>query len=282
MQAVLAGVPGGSGQDDPGGGLFHVDTVFLRRLYLLFFIEHGNRRLHLRGSPHIPRGSGRPSNARRREPAPGGSRVHCGPLSGLGARLCPSSIAMSTPQAFPMASRYGFHIPPGSSRRPHGRGARCARPRSARFEPVAQVKDVKRRFLAYSFPPRSPDPHHLAVLARPGFVRAAPALPAATRIRLPSATAACCDRPQAKVSHLHTDHSASRRKRNWGQIPQLTNNERRPARQSHQNSPTHANEPLAGMPDLRVCRISTRQSAACQPQWHHDECACHRADRLHD
>jgi hypothetical protein len=88
---------------------------------------------------------------------------------------------------------------------PSGGGARCARPRSARFEPVAQVKDVKRRFLAYSFPPRSPDPHHLAVLARPGFVRAAPTLPATTRIRLPSATATCCDRPQAKVSHLHTN-----------------------------------------------------------------------------
>ena len=67
------------------------------------------------------------------------------------------------------------------------------------------LKDVKRRFLAYSFPPRSPDPPHLAVLERPGFVRAAPALPATTRIRLPSATATCCDKPQAKVSHLHSD-----------------------------------------------------------------------------
>lgn len=31
----------------------------------------------------------------------------------------------------------------------------------------------KRRFLAYSFPPRSPDPHHLAVLTRSDFVGAA-------------------------------------------------------------------------------------------------------------
>jgi hypothetical protein len=68
------------------------------------------------------------------EPETGGSRVHCDPLSGLGARLCPSSIAMSTPQAFPMASRYGFPIPPGSSRRPHGQ--RCAlRP--------AQIRQVR-------------------------------------------------------------------------------------------------------------------------------------------
>ena len=45
-----------------------------------------------------------------RMPAPGelvpdGSRVHCDPLGGLGARLCPSGLAMGTPQAFPMASR---------------------------------------------------------------------------------------------------------------------------------------------------------------------------------
>ncbi len=36
-----------------------------------------------------------------------------------------------------------------------------------------KMKGRKRRFLAYSFPSRLPDPHHLAVLARPGVVRAA-------------------------------------------------------------------------------------------------------------
>ena len=47
--------------------------------------------------------------------------------------------------------------------------------------------DVKRRFLAYSSPSRSPDPPHLAVLERPGFVRAAPTQTGTTRTRLPSA-----------------------------------------------------------------------------------------------
>ena len=73
-------------------------------------------------------------------------------------------------------------------------GARRPQPISTRFELVPHQGGVTRRFLAYSSPSRSPNPNQLAVLARPGFVRAAPALPGTTRIRLPSAPPSCCDR----------------------------------------------------------------------------------------
>jgi hypothetical protein len=68
-------------------------------------------------------------------------------------------------------------------------GARRFQPRSTRFELAPDQGGVTRRFLAYSSPSRLPDPSHLAVLARPGVVGAAPTLPGTTRVRAaPSST----------------------------------------------------------------------------------------------
>src|SRR5688572_11732125 len=79
--------------------------------------------------------------------------------------------------------------------RPHTRRVRAAPgPDPPGFEPVSHKGDVTRRFLAYSSPSRLPNPDHLAVLARPGFVGAAPTLPGTTRLRLPPAPPSCCDK----------------------------------------------------------------------------------------
>ena len=87
---------------------------------------------------------------------------------------------------------------PGVPRPPPAHAASGCAPHPAHIRQVRSRYGleglIRRRFLAYSSPSRSPDPHRLAVLARPGFVRAAPALPGTSRIRLPSATPPCCDR----------------------------------------------------------------------------------------
>jgi hypothetical protein len=106
----------------------------------------------------------------------------------------------------------GSHHPRSSP--PPDRDSGCA-PLPAQIRQVRAgegLRDVRRRFLAYSSPSRSPGLHHLTVLAHPGLVGAAPTLPGTTRIRLPPAPRTRYDRPAAKVSHLHSNHSASRRK----------------------------------------------------------------------
>jgi hypothetical protein len=102
------------------------------------------------------------------------------------------------------------------------RRASSGKPRLSRSYPAwpsGSASLASPEFPPFTFPPCSPDPHHLAVLARPGFVRAAPAVPGTTRIRLPSATPACCGRPAAKVSHLHSNQQRlaahSMAMRNW-------------------------------------------------------------------
>jgi hypothetical protein len=139
--------------------------------------------------PHHPAGHGQQGKTRD------GSHVHCGSLDEGGARLCPCGLATSTPQSFLVASLAAHAYRLGSSPPTHHRQVRAAPgPDPPDFEPVPHKGTVTRRFLAYSSPSRSPDPHHLAVLTRPGFVRAAPTLPGTTRIRLPPAPPSCYDR----------------------------------------------------------------------------------------
>jgi hypothetical protein len=58
---------------------FHVDTVLLKRLYVLVFIEHGTRRMHLGGVTANPAGEWTAQQARNLSLTPGerpDQRVH--------------------------------------------------------------------------------------------------------------------------------------------------------------------------------------------------------------
>ena len=75
-----------------------------------------------------------------------GSHVHSEPFDGIGAQLCPCSLATATPQTFTVASRPATS--PGQGvprRRPVGsRRVRAAtQPRSARFELVGLLRSVQ-------------------------------------------------------------------------------------------------------------------------------------------
>jgi len=47
VRSDLARVPLCTGPRNPRDRLAHVDTVFLRRLYIMVVIEHGRRRVHV-------------------------------------------------------------------------------------------------------------------------------------------------------------------------------------------------------------------------------------------
>src|SRR6266508_2298860 len=128
----------------------------------------------------------------------GGSHVHHRPVDGGGVQLFPCSIATTTPQAFTVASRKGLPHPARES--PVASVPRaCALPGppSTRLGPVVRLRGFHRWFLhSYTFPSRLPDPARLVVPDRPGVVRAAPARPRASGVRLLSASAGRCDGPQ--------------------------------------------------------------------------------------
>jgi hypothetical protein len=104
-----------------------------------------------------------------------GSHVHHVPVERIGAQLCRYSLAAGTPQTFPDG------LPTDINRRLRSRppntyrlARTAARPTSTRLEPVSTLKRVQILVhLRYASRSRLPDPTHLAVLDRPGFVRAA-------------------------------------------------------------------------------------------------------------
>ena len=179
--------------------------------------RHAASLRHVRGFPA-------PGLLRRLRPVPGPS------ADGVPARHRPGRPGRrAAPRRFPRSPRTGRRARcPAIPRQPsheyaagiprdHRPGQHLGRagvdqpvPRStARCFP-ARIHQVRAGFLLTGVPPlvhtsctfssRSPDPHRLAVPVHPGFVRAAPTLPGASRIRLPSASPACCDRPGAGPS----------------------------------------------------------------------------------
>ena len=116
-----------------------------------------------------------------------GSRVHC-----IRSTRRSPTRSLRHHHDYPAALHRGL---PADRRRPTrssppSRGAHRSRPISTRFRAGPRLRDVNAGSSRTPFHHCSPDPHHLAVLACPGFVRAAPTLPGVTRIRLPPASPA--------------------------------------------------------------------------------------------
>ena len=118
---------------------------------------------------------------------------------------------MPTPQTFSTASPRSGFTNPEKFPTPDGWGRATPGP----DPPGSSRSSVERLYNISSsrtpLDPCSPGPRHLAVLTHPGFVGAAPTLTGTSRLRLPPASADCCDSPQVQVSHLHSNSSASRR-----------------------------------------------------------------------
>lgn len=132
-----------------------------------------------------------------------GSRVH----SLFDRRSRSPAIPPRPRHGYPAALHRGHPARPEHAARsvPHRPNNQQGHTASSPYPPDSSWRALrrrKRRFLAYSSPSRSPNPHHLAVLARPGFVGAASALPGTSRVRLPQLQPLCCDSAAVVVFHL--------------------------------------------------------------------------------
>lgn len=146
------------------------------------------------------------------------------PFDRVGTQLCPCRIAAATPQTFTTVSRPATSPRQGVPCDNMPRVRAATQPKSARLELVDISKRAfGRRLLTYTSPSRLPDPDHLAVLVRPGVVRAAYcphsrpgdqvalsfSRPAATsRTRCPFITARSKGASWRSMSEVHTQSNS--------------------------------------------------------------------------
>jgi hypothetical protein len=159
---------------------------------------------------------------------------------------------MATPQAFTMASHPRPATPGPEFPARHERRVRAAiQPVSTGFE-LARPKEASRsRFLACTFPLRSPHPAHPAVPGRRDFAEAAPTLPGDPQVRLPPASPRRCDGKAMAVLHLHPVTAAPR-----GALPVI---------EDHQSPPGHITPDHAGDRGAMLLGLGASRSQAYQP-----------------
>lgn len=124
------------------------------------------------------------------------------------ALLYPRGTATGTPQTFTVASRADRRdqrrsCPPRSQV-----GMHRSQPRSAKFELVGHFRRHHTPVpCVYSFRRARRARRHLTVLAPPRLCQSRlPPINGPSRIGLPSASPACCDRPAVAVSHPHSNN----------------------------------------------------------------------------
>ena len=165
---------------------------------------------------------GWPTDWRRED----GSHVHHRPVDGIGAQLFPCRLV----HGYPAARHRGPRRPTASRLSLPDVGSRSALPSrpSTRFPAGPDfLRGFHHWFLhTYTSPSCWPSPSCLVVPVRPGVVEAAPALPLVSEVRLPPASAACCDRPQVGL-FLPPGHVAPRGAPTHNKLQELPRGARR-------------------------------------------------------